>query len=557
MRPLLSIVFVLTSLLNSRLEAAAPLERIGKEAGLCIVIDNLPDHILELRESPLRDRLESLVLFQKWKGGKDFVKLQNTLSELETMFGQAVPDALLNLAGDQLVLAVYPRAENAPAGLLLSSPRNHALAKQTVDFWNEIEHAKVSRDSSGYWERTTDKGTLYYLLTDKRFALSDRETVIRDLAVTPELSPQKSIYEAPGWLRAQDRFSDRSWIRVWFRPEIWAGILDLPEEKPGLEMLLGQLKRAESVTLELDTEAGLHASLRLLYKPQREPTRLVDYRTSYPADSSILDRPSRETLLSLSGRGGFAPLARLLAGGWPKPNAKETRYFRTVLTGFLQGRDPYEDVLPRMGKTWSIDVRRTEPEAERPVGLLLQVALENDGEDESRASLSSALTNLLETGLHLLKDTETDAAGEVRTVELNQKTRLTAYQSRSGWEPSFLVDENRMMIGSSEDRLRDAISESESMRGAGETPFQVLTERSLSEAQLGLLLNLTVLRDDLAARPLAYLELFRIPEDKRTDSLAALALTSNSLQLFDGGYLLWNCREAEWSLHVGAFLSSK
>lgn len=557
MRLLLSIVLVLMSPLISRLDAAMPLDRVRKDAGLYIVIDDLHRHLREVNESPLRKRLQSLILLQQWRQGPDFRKLQDTLSFLEIKLGHPIPDAMLNLAGDQMVLAVYPRAEQGPAGVLISAPRNHDLAVRTIDLWNHLEQADVTPMKSGYWKRSTGESTLYYLLREHQFALSDREAVIRNLAETPDISPQESIYDAPGWLRAQNQFSDRSWIRVWFRPEIWAGVLDLPEEKPGLGMLLGQLKRAESVTLEIDTESGLHSSLRLLYKPNQEPQLLVDYRNRYPATSGILDCPSGETLLCLSGRGGMAPVARLLADGWPNPNAKETRYFRTVLKGFLQGLDPYEDVLPRIGNSWSIDVRCTAHKSEPPVDLLLQIALEHDGVQQAPSSLTSALTNLLTTGMQLLRDSETDSEGELRTVEVNQETRLTVYQSRTGWEPSFLVDGERLLIASSEDRLRDAVSESANENPARENPFQILKDRSVSTAQLGFLLNLDALRQDLKARPLAYLNLFRVPENKRTQSQAAIVLAADTLQLFDGGYLLWNCREGEWILHWGAFLSSE
>jgi hypothetical protein len=552
MRILLSLIFVLTSLPVDRLKAATPLDRVRKDAGLCVVVDDLPDRLQEFRESALRKRLESLMLFQRWEQSPEYSTMQNHFSEIRKELGHAVPDALSNLAGDQLVLAVYPQMENEPAGMLISSPRDHGLALKTVDLWNRIESAELTEQKSGYWKRSTDNSILYYLLTKNRFALSDREELIRELAMTPDIPRQESVYEAPGWHRAQQTFDDRSWIRIWFRPEIWKGIGDFPEEKPGLEMVLGQLKRSESVILEFDSEDGLHASLHLLYKADKEPQVLVDYRTRFPEAEGILEHPSGETLFFLAGHGGFAPLARLLASGWPDPQAKELRYFRTVLRGFLLGRDPYEDVLPRLGKLWSIDVRRSRDGATLPVDLLLQIRLENDDEDES---LSSALENLLSTGLRILRDIETDAhGGDVRTVEMNQETRLTVYRSLSGWEPSFLVDERRVMIASSEDRLRDAFHEADLQKPPRDNPFRALADRSLAAAQLGVLLNLKAVRSELVERPDEYLELFHIPRNKRTQSLVAMSLFADTLQLFDGGYLLWNCRKGEWSLHLGTFL---
>lgn len=558
MKILFSLVFTLTFLPDVPLVAATPLDRVRKDAGLCVIVHDLPDHLQELRESPLRKRLESLLLFQTWRQSPEYETMQNHFSAIKEDLKHAVPDALSNLAGDELVLAVYPQAEHGPAGLLISAPRNHDLALRTVKLWNRIQRAELTQQQGGYWKRSTAQSILYYLLTEKRFALSDREELIRELAATPEIPRQESVYEAPGWHRAQQTFDDRSWIRVWFRPELWKEIGDFPEEKPGIEMVLGQLKRAESVMLEFDSEDGLHASFHLHYKANREPGLLVYYRTRNPQAGEILERPSDETLFYLAGHGGFTPLARLLASGWPDPQAKEPRFFRTVLRGFLQGRDPYEDLLPRLGKFWSIDVRRSGDGAVLPVNLLLQLTLESDDEGESQSSLAAGLENLLTTGLCILRDIETEDRGRtVRTVELNQQTRLTVYQSLSGWEPSFLVDEGRVLIASSEDRLRQAVNETDSLKPPRENPFHTLADRSLSTARLGLLLNLKALRSELRERQAEYLELFRVPADKRTQAELAMALSADNLKLFDGGYLLWGCREGEWSVHFGAFLLSE
>ncbi|MBD3675317.1 MAG: hypothetical protein HUJ26_17525 [Planctomycetaceae bacterium] len=525
------------------------LDRVRNDAGLCIVVDDFPARAEELAQSPLRQRLESLTLYQSWSASSDVSKLKQTASQIEGLLGEPVPKAILNLIGKQAVLAVYPQAEGGPSGLLLTTPKQLKDAERLLDLWNVLEKAAVTQQQAGYWKRVTDRATVYYLLREGLFAMSDRESLIREIAEGKKAAVEKPLAQDPVWKQSMSRIREQSWIRVWFRPKLWGGVVEVPEIDGPQGILLKQLKSAASVVLEVDTEKGLHAGVHFNYQPGKEPKLLSRYRATYPGQAGILGVASDETLAAMTGRGGLDLVGRILDR--QSTENQDQQYLRTILKGLLFDKDPYTDLLPSMGNHWSFEIRREDSQSKHPVNLLVSASLDRDWEESP--NLPHSLHNLLRSAIRFLAISEGNSATDVTTEDLTGNTQISYYSSRRVLEPSVVVTKERLFLASNQDRARRAVlEESDSSSQTG--PLTYLTDRDLADSQAGVFINFNTTREVLEEQPDELLEMFHVPEERRPSAKESLLLTADTLQLFDGIYGTWLCREGGWSLFWGAVI---
>lgn len=528
--------------------AADLLERVKADAGLCVVIDDLPAHVNELKSSNLRTRLESLELYQQWIGASDVTKLKETLSQLQGILGSPIPDSLLNLVGEQALVAIYPQADQRPAGVLMTRPADFEQAERLLDLWHLMENADVTQMADGHWKRATHKITVYYILEEGFFALSDREELIRDLSKNPKSSQQPGLSQQPSWKKGIAQASESSWMRVWFRPELWKGVIQLPQVGGPQGVLLDQLRRAESLLLEVDTEAGVHAALHFIYKTGKEPDQVIAYREKFPAQPGILDSLSPETMSLMTGRGGLGLLGTLIDRRLSQEKDQEQEYFRDLLAGLLIGKDPYLDVLPAMGAQWMLEIRRGDSQSKHPVEFLMSTSLEPVR--DQTVTLKQSLQNLLHSGLKFLAISERRVAEDVISEELSEGDRVYRYQSQLGWEPSFVVTNSLLLIASDEERVRQAVLEANET--LSDSPFEALKNRRLANSQLGIMVDFQVVREVIQEPSAELFALLNIPAVKRESARQSLSVAADTLGLFDGGYLFWQCVDGGWSLCFGA-----
>ena len=534
----------------SDVSAADLLERVKADAGLCVIVDDLPTHLEELASSDLRARLESLELYQKWLGASDVTKLKETLSQLQEILGTPIPNSMLNLVGEQALIAIYPQADQRPAGVLMTRPANYEQAERLLDLWHLMENADVTQMEGGHWKRATHKITVYYILEEGFFALSDREELIRDLSKPSKISQESSLSQQPFWKQGITQASDASWMRVWFRPELWKGVIQLPQVGGPQGVLLDQLKRAESLLLEVDTEAGVHAALHLIYKTGKEPDQLIAYRKKFPPQPGILDSLSPETMSLMTGRGGLGFLGTLIDRRLAHEKNQEQEYFREILSGLLIDKDPYLDVLPAMGAQWMMEIRRGDSQSKHPVEFLMSTSLE-PARDET-VTLKQSLENLLRSGLKFLAISEKRLAEDVISEDLPGGDRVHRYKSRLGWEPSFVVTNSHLLIASDEERVRQAVLEANGTQS--DSPFGALKNRELANSQLGVMVDFQVVREVIGEPSDELFELLNIPVVKQRSARQSLSFAADTLGLFEGGYAFWQCVDGGWNLYFGAIL---
>lgn len=529
------------------------LDRVRDDAGMCIVVDDFPAHAEKLENSPLRRRIEALPVFQSWLETDDVSKIKETVAQLEAVLGGSLIDSATNLIGEQALIAVYPREDGGPAGLLLTSPTKMKDAERLLDLWHVIENAEVTVQPAGYWKRVTHRATVYYLLKEGLFAVSDRESLIRQLAENSSPVLEKPLTKTEAWSKPMSQVQERSWIRVWFRPELWGGVVKLPHVDGPQGVMLKQLKTSASIVLEVDTENGVHAGLHLHHKPGQQPEVLSRFRRDSPEGTGLLETVSDETVAVVSGRGGFGFAGMFLDRMTSTQGDRDQRYLRTLLKGLLFGKDPYTEVLPAIGRQWSVEVRRSDSQSEIPVSVLFNASLEDDA--KSGISLQKSLDNLMASAIRFLAISEGFSEDDVTTESLPGGTTLSHYSSKRGLQPSFMVAPFNLFIASDEDRLRRAVLEqSKSVSSNG--PFSILANRDLAHSQSGMFLNFTAAREVLQGQSEKVLDLLGIPEQRRSNAEESLRLTAESLQLLDGVYATWLCREESWSLFLGAVVQA-
>lgn len=448
--------------------AQSLLDFVGDETGFCLHLERVPAWSESLESSAFVRRLEQTPLIRNWKAGRDFDQMRQNLVQLELLLGGPLDRVLRETIGRELVLAVDPKAPGQPAGILLTAPTNRSTVDRVLGIWNRIEEATTTELSGGYVQRTVGRQPpVYYYLRDDLFAISDRESLIREIAATDrggEVHP-RPLSASPEWSRARGSLSAPAWGTVYFRPRLWEGVLPRESNAPVVGPVLRELARAESLIFGLDGESGLHWELSVQFVRGELPAVLRAESGHPEATSRDWPELSNGTLLAVAGRGGPNELATWIREAIPNKNLREWRVVRQFLRGLLLDRDPLDDVLPRLGPDWGVRIVDDPGAAAIPLGMMatLEFRPGPDAEPagEPRAELSKSLDHFLKTSLQIVAaqlDPEASDPAELQVETLAPGVTLRWLEGLPWVRPACVVTTDRVLVSTSPDLLKPIVA---------------------------------------------------------------------------------------------------
>lgn len=391
------------------------LELVAADAGLCVEVSDLGRRIPEFQQSELFARLEKLPVYVDWKQSAEFKKLNEIRKAIEKQTGQPLGQFAINVFGHRLVFAVYPREGREPAGVLLLRAADNESLNKALSAWNSDSRVKVetvSFSSGHYQRRMENKGKdeharpqFYYLQGDV-FALSDDETVIRDI-VGRSLgqSQELSLSESENYQSAIASLPDDCWATLYLDPRAWKTGWEFDDGKSQVEKVIaGFWKRCNAVVVGFRADEGLAVDLVLHYDPTDLPERWRQFIERAGGFPEFLNRVPARAFLVFAGKQDLVGVDQLITAEMNAPARQQWQNTRQIGRGLLLGLDLFNDVLPKFRANWGMYVVAREPleEGALPVDGLLALELPPVAEDDKPITLRNALNNALSTGFNLL-----------------------------------------------------------------------------------------------------------------------------------------------------------
>ena len=500
---------------------------VREDVGLCVHISDIPAWSHEIEQSESRRRLEETSFFQRWRGSQDFKGLKLMMGQIEKSLDHPLPELIRSTLGQEAILAVYPKGGEGLVGVLMTRPSHREHAQELIDLWNRLEGAKIAPVDEQYVRRTSPNGPqLYYLLRDDLFAMSDQEELIAELAnLGPEGFP-KPLSQSPRWTRALGSLEQSNWAVAFFQTHRWEQYLSSARGDSFEESFFRQIGRTESLIAGAEGRDGLHLRINMLYPVGSEPDRLTQHRKRHGDEPTRWRGLNSSTILMAVGRGGPDYLAEFVRSQSPK--SREMLAGFEVVRGLLLGRDPFDEVLPQLGRHWQFSIDSQPERASFPWDVQLQLTLDEfsvrdstspNNEFVDRPSLQACLQNLVRTliriGGHFLSEPLASQSQSFSTTLPNQTT-IDGFDTVLGLSPTVGISNHKMVVSNSRSMVERELSRSDDPANA-----QILSDRLAPLAEncsLGIYFNLNEFRTSLSEHAEAIFRMQNI--SKRIDNRA-------------------------------------
>ena len=476
-------------------EAPAPgdlLEFVGADAGLCLEITDLGRQVPELAHSELFDRLEKFPVYVQWKQSSEFRKLSDIRKVVEKQTGQPLGQFAMNLFGQRVVFAVYPRETGEPAGVLLLRAVNEESLNKALAAWNSDERVMrktISFSKSQYQKRTEPKGKedagrpQFYFTQGPIFALSDDESVIRDI-VRRSLGELKQpvLSESENYHTARSSLPADCWAALYFAPQAWKTGWEFEEGKSKVEKVVAGLwKRCHAVAAGLRTDQGLGVDIVLHYDPTDLPERwqrLIERTSGFP---TFLNQVPARALVVFAGKQDLAGIDQVITAELDESARVQWQTARQIGRGFLLGLDLFEDVLPKFQPNWGVYLVPREPlDAEAvPVEGLFGIELPVVPDDKNPITVRKALENALSTAFNVLAASQNSQSPEqpaiVKTEE-HPSGQVHWVEAIGPYRPAYCVSKEYLIFASSPAVITEFLS-GDAPKLTGSRVYRLWSER--------------------------------------------------------------------------------
>lgn len=450
---------------------------VGDDAGLCLEISGLNRRIPEVKKSVFFTRVESLPIYIAWKQSQEFRKLAQIQKAVERQTGEPFGRFAMNLFGESVLLAVYPRESNEPAGVLLFRAADGETLEQALSVWNRDEQVNletISLAETRYFKRTEEKPNRansarpqFYFVHNDLFAISDEENLIQDIARrTLGRAENQSLSENDNYLMAKNSLPEGCWAALYFHPPSWKTAWEFDEGKSRAEKFVAGLwKRCRAVSAGLRAEKGLAVDVVLHYDPNDLPERwrrLVERTSGFP---EFLHQVPENALLVFAGKQDLAGIDQLLTAEMDEQARRQWQNARQIVRGLLLGMDLFDDVLPQFRPNWGFYVvprMPLDPEAV-PVEGLLAVELPPVPANKNPITVRKALENALSTGFNLLAMQASDTPDRPASVQSETKAGADVHwvDSLGPYRPAYCVSSDYLIFASSPAVIKDFLSPDE------------------------------------------------------------------------------------------------
>lgn len=529
------------------------LQLVGADAGLCVEVSDLGRRIPEFQQSELFERLEKLPVYMDWKQSTEFKKLDEIRKAIEKQTGQPLGQMAVNVFGHRVAFAVYPREGQEPAGVLLLKAADNDSLNKALSAWNSDSRVKVetvSFSSGHYQRRMENKGKneqgrpQFYFLQGEVFALSDDETVIRDIvAMSLGQSQELSLAESENYQSSIASLPDDCWATLYLDPRAWKTGWEFDDGKSQVEKVVaGFWKRCNAIVVGFRADQGLAVDLVLHYDPTDLPERWRQFVERAGGFPEFLNRVPARAFLVFAGKQHLTGVDRLITAEMSEPARQQWQTTRQIGQGLLLGLDLFNDVLPKFRANWGMYVVAREPleEGALPVEGLLALELPPVAEDEKPITLRKALDNALSTGFNLfaaMHNSKAPAKPAQVKSEPQFDVSINWIDSLGPYRPAYCLSNEYLIFASSPAVVTEFLSPA-LPKLTDSRVFQLWTERDEPPKGQVLFVNWQGIREFLAKNRLFLLnqavESHALPREEAEKRFQRLA---DVLEVLDAVYL--------------------
>jgi len=438
-RKLLLLGALLGTTTQALAESLTTLDLVRSDAAACLEIPQLTDKWTHLESGQLLSRLKALPAFQRLLESRGFQQWQAIENHVAMQTGQTLSAQLRNLLGSSLVLAVYVPDKGHPQGILIGEATNAAAVERAQTTWNKLEpndvvSIKTYRDISYHQrqKRANTNESLFVLTSDRWFALSDQETLIKDVidrllslnAGTPTSSVKESLRQSPLFLRNRQRLPADAAGYVFLSARPWDRGLEDASRDPHQPVNPAAIwKHITAVSASLQLDQGIVCNAVVELDTSRLPSGWSQFVSAAAGDATWSRRIPADALFAISGHFDVSHLVQFFLYQIKPGDRDELAKNRRIARSLMSGNDLFETVLPALARDFcgSI-VSRVDSRNNR---VYLDGMLGFHFDSSSDAKLMPEIVRGLDGGLAVLAAHLSAEGTKVVTVQNEQSSSKT------------------------------------------------------------------------------------------------------------------------------------
>ncbi|MCH8827997.1 MAG: hypothetical protein IID45_00305 [Planctomycetes bacterium] len=570
-------------------EGDALLKLVADDAGLCIQLNNLDSQLTKFHRSEMFRRLTKTSLYKSWRSGSDFQNLEKAVAQIESLTGKPLRRTAGELFGRSVVLAVYPRAESKPIGVLITRASSPKQLQDALDVWKRAAPRDVLTvvpyRGHRYTRRTSKKPeqpegkTVYYVVLDDVFALSDRESAIQQLIRLANLKPAttdgknagrrgesalRPLLDLPKYRAARRSLTGRPVATLFFNPRAWDAVVNIQQDGTGKNPVLTFLwKHCRSVIVGVRMERGIVAEVIADFSGKEMPLSWRRFVRRTSGSGEFLSRVPARALLAISGRFDSSLLTDLIRADAKKnPQWEEARKYGRAL---FSGLDVFDDVLPNVKENMGLFIVPKPVTKKDRVPFDALMAMEIAALSKSspaavrrfRERLEKGLSNglaFLTTLYNIKKPSETPATVQSET---RNGTRIRWIDRVGDFQPAVALTANNLVVAGSPRLIREFLAPAEKAALlVASDDFRHWRQMYFPGDNQIVFLNLRLLREHLRSHRGFLLQWFSKTQSVPAKTSATrLNRVLDLLQVFDGAFLAARVDEKRVHLVIGGVLS--
>jgi len=493
---------------------------VGEDAGLCVELRGLTDHSRRFVKSEMFRRLQRLPAVREFLQSKDFQGIQTMRKHLETLAGRPLEELATELFGRSVVLAVYPRRDGPPAGVLLTKTAGKKSLADAIKLIERAEPGQVAEtikyEGREYQRRTRPakdgrpQRTLFYARLDNVFVLTDRESMIRRVIrlsrYDAKTSPEKPLARSSNYQAARKSLRGEPVVTAFVNPRAWDAALKLPDAAGHAPLPAALWKSCRWVMASVRLDGGVVLDAVLDYDRGDLPSLFRESLERLAGSPELLDRIPKTALLAFAGRFDPAVLRSLLNTLQAGDAGKTLRPVRRT-AGALLRFDPVDDLLPRLkqGLVLYVVAREAAPTGSIPFQALFAVGLSGTkpGEADWRGRMESGLENVLRfvTNVHNVNAAKAggDQPAGIATVKSKTDRALRVHwiDGLADFQPAFGLTPACLVFATAPELVRQFEAVEKPDRLIDDPAFQAWRQKFFSDANQILFLNAALLRAHL------------------------------------------------------------
>ncbi len=470
-----------------------PIDLVGDDVALICEIDQPKSEWAKLRQSELFRRVAQAPIYQHWLTSQALRHWQDVEQKAVDRTGTALSEQLLNLCGQELILAMYLSADNCPEGILLTRGESSEAPARLLQTWQQLEPMtaveSLKHQGREYFCRKkpgSQGNTLFYAVHGDVFVLSDHESRVRQAIERlpgdgnrPGVNTAEAIRfvgkpaSQPG-IPIRVYLPARAWDRVW---------QNIPKSDQGGLLLSRWWPAIDAVTAEIRLDEGIAAQLQVQLNADKTDADWRSWCAVTANPREFLASVPADAFLVAAGCINAGPLFNLIQDLTSDRDRAEWQKTRRIARGLLGGHDPLDEVLPALGEQVSLYLlRRPSREGDLPIDGVLTCRFSPAA---AAAGLHLALDPALSAGLVLLSaDCAEKFAGDEPPVvrsELSEGRATRWLETSNPIRLAYQLTSQSLTVARSIEVLRQHLAD----ETGRETPsrFQQLAEARFPEAE--------------------------------------------------------------------------